>query len=231
MTHRTIFFIILGVFIIVLVSLAGTYNSGNHDAAPAHLPDNTTQVADTPAIAFGKSCGSVEEWHAAAEKKGAWAGGILVSQSMTDAEILSLLAPYNLMNHERIRIYRPHAFGYYVVLNASQDNTLSDTNPFFNETPGIGFPASMYSVLEPVKKRTNGTTAVPVMLYFGSDDEKTALINEIARHNVSLYGTRIVYLGDVDQSGREERESRLQDLNRNPEVLFAFKEYLQDDMC
>lgn len=35
----------------------------------------------------------------------------------------------------------------------------------------------------------------------------------------------------MDVSGREEREIRLQDLNRNPKVLFAFKEYLQEDMC
>lgn len=230
MKQRSIFFIILFFSIIVLVALAVTLGSGNYDTAPAHLPDNITQVVDTPAIVFGKSCGSVEEWHAAAEKKGAWAGGILVSPSMTDAEIISLLAPYNLTNPDRFRVYRPHAFGYYVVLNTSQDNSLPG-DQFFNKIPGIEFPSSMYSFLEPMRMETNGTTAVPVMLYFGSDNEKTDLINDIVRHNVSLHKTRIVYLGDVDQSGREERESRLQELNRNPEVLFAFKEYLQEDVC
>ena len=172
MQQGKIFFITLGIFIIFLVSIAGILYSGNNDTTSAPTLNITAPAVDTPAIFFGKPCKSVDEWHLAAEKKGAWAGGILVNQSMTDSEIFSLLLPYNLTNPERTRIYSPHAFGYYILMNESLDNSLSNADLFFiNKTPGIGFSSPMYAFIEPASKDVNGQKAVPVILYFGSDNE------------------------------------------------------------
>lgn len=200
---------------------------------PNQKPERTTKTTPAELSGSGKPCRSVEEWHSAAEKKGAWAGGILVNQSMTDSEIFSLLLPYNLTNPERIRIYSPHAFGYYILINASRNDSLPDTNLFFpDKTPGIGFSSPMHAFIEPARKEVNEETAVPVILYFGSDNEEIDLMNTIVRHNISLHKTRVVDLGDWEQSSvQADRVRRLQELNHNLDVLFAFREYLQEDIC
>jgi len=195
-------------------------------------PDISMTPGSNDGSTTGKPCKSAEEYHAAAEKTGSWMGGILVSESMTDSEIHSLLEQHNLPNPEKTRIFNARHIGYYVLLDESQRDSNLISDLMLDKTPGIRLSSTMYTFIEPVNKSVNGKTAVPVFLVFGSDRDEQKLMEDIISRNISLHTARIVQLGDIEPPlERELREKHLINLNNNPDVLFAFKEYLQADIC
>jgi len=193
---------------------------------------NIQSYPDPEAGNSGKPCTSNEEWHARADQIGFWSGGILVNETMTDAEIFSLLESYNIPNPERTRTYPAHAFGYYILFNRTDEHTFTESYPFSDPAPKIAFSSPMYEFIAPARKEVNGKIAAPVFLFFGSDQERADLFTTISNCNITLIRTRVVQIGDIELPlSKDERARRLQELNADPDVLFAFKEYLQGDIC
>jgi hypothetical protein len=218
----------IGVVVLLLMTCPGE----NAVPDPGFLPAETPVPANNSLSFTGRPCTSAEEYRAASERTGSWVGVILVNESMTDSEIFSLLEPYNLPNPEKTRIYDARDIGYYVLINESQRKSNLTNDLLLDKIPGMRLSSDMYSFVEPVNKSIDGKTAIPVILLYGSKNDIASIKTNLARNNITLNQARIVALGDIEPpSGREIREKRLFDLNRDPKVLFAYKEYLQADVC
>jgi len=98
---------------------------------------------------------STDEWHEKSDQAGYWVGGILVNESMSNDEIFILLTRYNVSHPENVHTYSSHAFGYYILINKTENATLPDSFPLYETSPGIGFSSPMHEFIEPARKEIN----------------------------------------------------------------------------
>jgi hypothetical protein len=194
-----------------------------------HHPNNLTPTPHEGISSCREiSYKSTDEWQEKSDQSGYWIGGILVNESMSDDELFTLLTRYNVSHPENVHTYSSHAFGYYILINKTENATLPDSFLLYETSPGIGFSSPMYEFIEPSRKDVNGKISIPVILLFGSEKAKSDLYSKIVHYNISLHKTKIVYpVGLEPPRAKEERENLLRELNLDPNVLFTFKSYLE----
>ncbi len=190
----------------------------------------TTIPPVTPAAA-GIPCKSNKEWHAKADQTGFWSGGILVEQSMTDEEIQTLLGRYHVPNPEDVKISEPRYIGYYISVNETRDQYLLNDLRSLQSGWNVSFSSPMFAFFPPEIKTRDDTVEIPVFLISSGQLNETMVFNNILDRGISLRKTKVVELGYFSSSDISGKERILSELNNDERVLFAFKEYLQGDIC
>ncbi|MFA5267575.1 MAG: hypothetical protein WC379_06350 [Methanoregula sp.] len=178
-----------------------------------------------------KPCKSNEEWHRKADEIGFWNGGILVSESMTDDEVFSLVTRYNISTRETIRITGPHFLGYYLTVNETQNQSLVNNIKKSPSGWNVSFSSPMYAFFPPGIKARDNRIEIPVFLSYTERMNETMVFDNLVSRDIPLRKARIARLGYFPSLDPAGKEKILQELNADPRVLFAFKEYLEGDIC
>jgi hypothetical protein len=195
------------------------------------IPDYSADAQPTPLPGSGKPCKSNEEWHVKADQIGFWSGGILVDESMKNQEIFSMLRSHNISNPEEVKISVPHHIGYYLSVNQTQDKFQVDSIKSSENIWNVSFSSPMYAFLSPEMKNHGDRKEIPVFLLSSEKFNETMVVDNLLARGVPLRKTKIVRLGYFQSLDAASKVGVLQDLNGDHEVLFAFKEYLEGDIC
>jgi hypothetical protein len=179
----------------------------------------------------GKPCTSNEAWHAKADQIGFWSGGILVEQSMTDEEIFTMLAQHNLSNREEVIISAPHHVGYYLSVNESRDRPLLNDLKTSQSRWNVSFSSPMYAFFSPKTKARGENVEIPVFLSYSGKMNESLLYENLISRGIPIQKINVVELGYFPSLDVAGKERLLNDLNKDEHVLFAFKEYLEGDIC
>jgi hypothetical protein len=186
----------------------------------------------------GKPCVSTEEWHNKADQIGFWADGVLVSSLIPDDEILQVLTSYGIGNSKKIKIYSPDGsewcgnIGYYIESNKSMYQEIytsaqNDDNYIFP----LRFSSQIIDLISPSVKEDNGTLTYPVFLLSGGNKSREQIYQDLLESGITVKKAKAVYFDIFDDYSPEEREHLLSELNNDSHILFAFKEYMNGDIC
>lgn len=178
----------------------------------------------------GKPCTSNEAWHQKADEIGFWSGGILVDHSMTNDEVFSLLAQHNISKPKDVKISAPHYVGYYLSVNETRDQSLLNDLRTSRSRWNVSFSSPMYAFFSPETKARGENIEIPVFLSYSTKMNESLLYQNLLDRGVPLNEAKVVDLGYLS-SDIAGKQKVLQELNDDSRVLFAFKEYLEGDIC
>lgn len=150
---------------------------------------------------------------------------------MTDDEVFSLVTSHNISTRETIRITGPHFLGYYLTVNETQNQSLVNNIRKSPSGWNVSFSSPMYAFFPPGIKARDDRIEIPVFLSYTERMNETMVFDNLISRDIPLRKARIVRLGYFPSLDPADKEKILQELNADPRVLFAFKEYLEGDIC
>jgi hypothetical protein len=150
---------------------------------------------------------------------------------MTDEEIFTMLARHNLPNQEEVKISAPHHIGYYLSINETRDRALLNDLRTSHSRWNVSFSSPETGFFPPTTKARGDSVEIPVFLSYSVRMKEPLLSENILDRGVPLRKAKVVELGYFSSRDVAGKERILHELNTDPRVLFAFKEYLQGDIC
>ena len=226
---------IIAVCSVFYMKTAGTgFFPSPSDGAGNGTPDS---VNATTRPVTGRPCRTHEEWHRKADEVGAWIIGILVDQSFSDTEIMSILSSYDIPPSSDIRISEPNYIGYYIEIpepQYQQVQEMIDANYPLITNPTS---SSMFIFTAPSTRYRNDSVIFPV---FVADNFR---INESVSLNESIIYEDLVDRGFPVKKSKvieidlrftlppHERELLLKELSADERILFTYKIYVESVLC
>ena len=95
----------------------------------------------------------------------------------------------------------------------------------------LRFSSQIIDLISPSVKEDNGTLTYPVFLLSGGNKSREQIYQDLLESGITVKKAKVVYFDIFDDYSPEEREHLLSELNKDSHILFAFKEYMNGDIC
>ncbi|MFA5267573.1 MAG: hypothetical protein WC379_06340 [Methanoregula sp.] len=95
----------------------------------------------------------------------------------------------------------------------------------------MSFSSPLYTFYSPGIKNRDGKIEMPVFLYGSKKMNETMVFENLISRNIPIRKTKVVHAGFLPSLDVSGKEKVFRELNNDPDVLFAFKEYLEGDIC
>jgi len=196
---------------------------------PERLPPGIFDGADQK-HETGKPCTSNEAWHSRADQIGAWNAGILVNESLSDDEIISILKEYDLRISRTEPPALPHYIGYYLEIPDEQYESITNYLEK-NDQMNLSFSAPSYTFLQFSNKKYGNISRLPVFLHKSNYMNESENYANLRNKTIPVHQTKVVIIETETGKNSQERERILTTLNNDERILFVFKEYLEGVLC